>query len=281
MNTGQRAIPNFWQSVIRQSSVWQSSRGAGRSRIVVNLDQPTAANAYDNTGRGGYVPPGGSGKRRGGCRRAFGGALVVVLLVIVALLVAGFFFWRSYQSSPVYSLALLADAAQRDDEATFNSLVDAGQVTRSLMPQVRQRATGSARNLPPAVERQVDTAIEQQLPNVEATVRDSLRATIADAARQAGGEIPFPLLVIALRGLASDVQETGDRATLNLNTGGEQPTGLTMQRSGARWQIVGVKDSRIVASLAEELPRALPNATPDNLPDAVQREPQRRLPGAR
>lgn len=265
------------------SSLWQSSRGAGRSRIVVDLQQQAANNASRGSGSGDYLPPGGSRPRRGCLRRVLGVLLLITLLVVLAAFAGSYLWWRGFRQSPVYSLALIADAAQRDDRQTFDELVDAAAVTRAFLPQVRQQATGSTRELPAAVERQVSAAVERQLPNIEGVVRDRMRTTIADAARQAGGKVPFPLLALAMRGLTSDVQETNDTANLKMRLGGEEPTELTMRRQDQRWQVIGVKDARIAASLAGQLPTALPNSLPGNLPnlppgtrEAIGRELQRR-----
>ena len=40
---------------------------------------------------------------------------LVVLIVVVVVAVAGFVSWRYYQSTPTYTLALMIDAAQRND----------------------------------------------------------------------------------------------------------------------------------------------------------------------
>lgn len=281
------------------STLWQSSRGGkgtpfGQpereprkpSRIVVDINQDEAIMGGNSRAKkvrqGDYLPPGGgaggSGKKRRGCfTRLLGGALLVTFLVLLVGGGGGYLWWRGVQASPGYSLALLADAAQKNDARTFDEFLDASRVTRSFLPQIRRHATGSTRDLPPAIERQVGAAVEQQLPNIEATVRESLRASIADLTRAAGTEAPFPMLVLALRGLATDVREEGQTATVNLNLGGEQPTALTMERRASRWQVVGVQDARIAATLAAQLPNALPKDVPQQQPQgALERELQRR-----
>jgi len=52
--------------------------------------------------------------------------LVLLLCVaLVALVAAAAGGWLYFQTTPAYTLALLADAAQRDDAAAFDSFVDA------------------------------------------------------------------------------------------------------------------------------------------------------------
>ena len=187
---------------------------------------------------------------------------LVFLVGARGVLAGGYFWWRSFQRSPAYSLALIADAARRGDDATFDSLVDSDQVTRSFLPQVRERATGSTRQLPPAVERQVDSAIEQQLPNIRPVVRERLRQNIANLTGAAGVEVPFPALVLAIRALVGETREEGDVTIVPLRTNSDRPTELAMRRRADRWQLVGVRDPSITAALAAEVPTSLPAFTP-------------------
>ncbi|HEY0384430.1 MAG TPA: hypothetical protein VGC64_00395, partial [Pyrinomonadaceae bacterium] len=74
-----------------------------RSRIVVQFERAREM---------AHVPKKGSRGAR---------ILLLVLLILAGLLLGlaiGFFFWwRSYKTGPAYSLALLVDAAQRNDDA--------------------------------------------------------------------------------------------------------------------------------------------------------------------
>jgi len=101
-----------------------------RNRIVINLDQ---------------APPGSTGKR--GTRRGLARTLIIVavvlLLLVGGIVGGGYAWWRHYQNGPAYSLALLADAAQRNDTATIDGILDTDKVTDDFVAQVRQRTTGS------------------------------------------------------------------------------------------------------------------------------------------
>src|SRR6476660_6928419 len=90
-------------SIVASKELRMSKRN--RNRIVINLDKL----------------PGGSGKRPGLARLLLIFA-VVLLLLASGVAVGGYLWWRNYQRSPAYSLALLADASQRNDNATVDSL---------------------------------------------------------------------------------------------------------------------------------------------------------------
>jgi hypothetical protein len=44
--------------------------------------------------------------------------------------VGGFFWWRHYQSTPAYAVTLLVDAAQRNDVAAFEKLINDDEVAK-------------------------------------------------------------------------------------------------------------------------------------------------------
>src|SRR6476620_12218637 len=104
-----------------------------RNRIVINLDEAQAA------------PDSGRRRRaRGGAGRLLLIVSVVLLLLVGGVAAGGYFWWRNYQNSPAYSLALLADAAQRNDNATVESIIDSDKVCDDFVTQVQQRSGGSA-----------------------------------------------------------------------------------------------------------------------------------------
>src|SRR5882724_4187795 len=105
-----------------------------RNRIVIPFYQSHAG-----------VAPRGPGKSR--ARRGIGRLLIVIAAILLLLgggvVIGGYLWWRNYQQSPAYSLAILADAAQRNDTATIDSIFDTDRVSDDFVAQVRQHATGS------------------------------------------------------------------------------------------------------------------------------------------
>src|SRR5207245_11442303 len=93
-----------------------------RNRIVIDLDQARA----DQQGRA-------SARRSGRAGRILGIIAVVLVLIIICVAAGAYFWWRHYQTSPAYSLALLADAAQRNDTATMDGLLDYDSIINSVV----------------------------------------------------------------------------------------------------------------------------------------------------
>src|SRR5690348_17246673 len=110
-----------------------------RNRIVINLDQNQPRAFRGNRSRGGFG-------------RVLMFIAIILLLVLGGVAAGGYFWWRHYQGGPAYSLALLADAAQRNDSATVDGILDTDKITADFVSQVRQRlpASSSATSLLPS-----------------------------------------------------------------------------------------------------------------------------------
>ena len=66
------------------------------------------------------------------------GFMLVLALVLIA---AGtFLWWRHYQTTPAYSLALLVDAAQRNDTARIDQVVDMDKIISNLAATASEKA---------------------------------------------------------------------------------------------------------------------------------------------
>ena len=68
----------------------------------------------------------------------------LIFITLMALLAvgcsAGLLYWRSLKDTPQYSLALLIDAARRDDKPAVNNLVDIDKVVDDFVPQIMSSA---------------------------------------------------------------------------------------------------------------------------------------------
>ena len=257
-----------------------SSAQPRRSRIVVNLDDDDDDAGVDESGtsssasarRGRVRSPRLARQRR---RRVLsaGALLCVGLLLLLAL--GGYWWWQRFQRQPSYSLALLVDAAERDDAATFAGLIDVDAVSRSLVPQVVEKVAAGAGSgggglvLPPAVRRQVAANAAVLLPGARDAIR-SVLMTEMKAGAQRGGASSYPFFVKAI-GVSQAVDkvtpgiEGADAATaatiaLKLN---QRPTELMMRCVDASctqgWRIVGVKSDELASRVADNLARGLPS----------------------
>lgn len=256
----------------------QAKKGAllRRSRIVVNVEGPA-----ERAGRGAAT----AGQRRG--RGRGGRILLIIALVILALvlcLLAGlYFYWRSYQTSPDYSLALVVDAAQRGDMQTFDQLVDTDRIVDNFVPQVMEKA--GRQNAPGPdgpMRRQLQSLVLKFAPQVKQRVREEVTAQVKELSERAEHK-PFFLVALAMPFTVKTVQE-GDAARVNANLR-ERPIELSMQRNGERWKIVGVRDdvlaSRILENVMRDLPASAAGAGAPQIPEELRRQLEKRLPGGK
>lgn len=275
------------------SAPLEKSAPSRRSRIVVNLDNEPDGAQTVAPGRGNR----GAGRSGGGGGRGGGGGggrgrrvLLIVVSLFAVLLLAVFaglyFWWRSYQTRPNYSLALVVDAAQRGDMQTFDQLVDTDQIVDNFVPQVMEKAGApnlsglSTQNLPGLggqARKQVQTLAQKYVPQIKERVREEVAAQVKEISSSAQHK-PFLLVALAMP-FAIETKQDGDTARVNAHFK-DRPIELTMQRSGERWKIVGVKDDVLVARILENVMRDLPaNAAGSQLPDDLRRKLEKKLPG--
>src|SRR5438105_9767354 len=125
-----------------------------RSRIVINLER-----ALHISPKG--QQPYGTGAKR----RKWPIVLGIIGIVLVGLVIGGYFYWQHYKTKPAYSLALAIEAAQRNDAAAFDEVVDTDQIAQSFAPQMIEEANGRLGNaLTPAMRQRVDALIPTLLP---------------------------------------------------------------------------------------------------------------------
>ena len=179
-----------------------------------------------------------------------------MLLIGIVIILIAFLWWQSYKSSPAYSLALLVDAVQNNDRATFDQLVDTDSVVKNFVPQVTEKAIGQyASGITGALREQIESLVPTLLPTVKQKVRDEVTRQIKTLAARAEGK-PFILIALGMP-YEVEIKEEGDTAhvAVNLNN---RPVELTMQRRGELWKITAVKDDalaqQIVNSIAKDLP---------------------------
>lgn len=242
----------------------QPSSGGKKSRIVVDVAQ-IEAEARARRGGGGGV--------RG--RRALPVATLLVIAAIVLVVLGGFMWWRSFKQGPSYSLALLVDAARRDDTQAVETLIDADRVAQGFVPQVIANLTGADSSVVPA---QMRGRIAEVLPRLIPRVRESITSEVSEGLKGAAsgvtGELPFPLMALGIS-RAAEVEERGDTADVLLRRD-ERTVALTMQRDGERWKVVSLKDERLAASLAARLAASLSGSSAP-----PQQPPQQRRDGGR
>jgi hypothetical protein len=255
-------------------STWRGERAKERkrSRIVVNVEDERPPGRR----RHGGDPDGTVQVRRRTSRRRRGALAIGALIIIAALVatLAGFYFWyQSDKKTPTYSLALLVDAAQRNDRPAIDQLVDIDQVTRSLVPQVvakisgratqQPNATGAQTNsqarVPDSVRRYVEANAGVIIPGARDAVRDALIQSIKQGMASRAGSYPFFVTALGARFAADQINVQGDVGRVAFKSNG-QPVVVTMQRAGAgdTWRIVAVESDELAQRIADNLSRGLP-----------------------
>jgi hypothetical protein len=220
-----------------------------RSRIVISLDR--AREMMHLGGPQGHPAYGGGPRPR---RRKWP---IITGAVLLLLVVGAVVFWQVYKRRPSYSLALVVDAAHRDDAAAFDRVVDTGQVVQSFAPQVVEQALsrlGTA--LTPEMRRRVEALVPTLLPTVTENVRGEVMREVKELTARAGGK-PFFLLALSVPFIA-DVKREGDTAVVGIKHG-ERNLELVMQRTPeSRWKVVGVRDETLAKRIVDNIARYLP-----------------------
>lgn len=216
-----------------------------RNRIVIDLSQPKRSNRALATGLA-----------RIGSRREVARVLMVLAvtlgLIAAAVLVGGFFWWRSFQTSPAYSLAILTDAARREDTATADTVLDSEKVTDDFVQQVRQRTPGSS-ILNSLVSNHAGDGLALS-PKLKQTVRDQVIREVQRLTEAAAGK-PFILIALITPHFVQ-IEQENDTARVLVNIKDERVR-LTMKTAGNRWRIVSIQDDRLAQLIADGIRRNL------------------------
>lgn len=225
-----------------------------RKRIVINLDSPPGGQAPRGGYQGGYAQQQVQKKRLWPKLLAI--FLLLVVVVVVALGVGGFLWWRNYQTTPAYSLALIIDAAQRDDMESFKKQIDDDAIARNLIAEVSQKAAsryGVALN--ETLQKQIDTLIPSLLPKLKDTIQQEVAKEIKEFASKTEPK-PFILIALAVPSLVTITNE-GDKAKA-VAPMPNRSIELTLTKDGDLWKVTEFKDEvliqRVVDSVMKDLP---------------------------
>ncbi len=223
------------------------------SKIVVNLREPkeseTPIPKKDSVSPefGDYQKP----KKPGVLVKIVKILAVALLLIFVAGALGGYFYWRHLKTTPQYSLALLVDAARRDDQKTIDQFINTGAVVDDFVPQITDKAVELyGRGVTPATIQKLASAIAPFLPAIKERAKAELPNLIRDKT-QPFENIPFWVIVVfANRYL--DINQEGDKAFVKSKVP-EVSLELTLKRNGERWQVIAVKDEVLARKIAEKI----------------------------
>lgn len=222
-----------------------------RNRIVINLDQ--------------------NQPRRGRSGRGIGKALliigIVLLLVVGGLAAGGYFWWRNYQNGPGYTLALLVNAAQHNDSATVDKILDADKISDDFVVQVRQKLPNS-----PIDSTLLQSQADAVKGSISSRIKDTLREQLMKELQQLtdiAANKPFFIIALAVPRFV-DIKEENKiaKATANIK---DQQIQLTMQSDGNSWRIIAVKDDKLAQMVADSVLHSVPT-NGSQLQDAIKRQ---------
>ena len=178
-----------------------------------------------------------------------------VLGVLAAITLIGsvgfYFYWESLKDTPQYSLALIVDAAKKNDQATVNQLVDIDAVVDDFLPQITTKAVELyGRGLQPDIIQQVARVAAPVMPAVKDRARDELPGAIRQKTAEFG-YVPFEAMVLGAEQYL-DIAVDGDSATVK-SLIREHDFQVSMKRDGDRWKIVAVKDEKLATTIAQRV----------------------------
>ena len=175
--------------------------------------------------------------------------LLIVFLMVGAI--SGYFYWRSLKTTPQYSLALLVDAARRDDQKTIDELVDTDAVVEDFMPQITDKAVELyGRGLAPATIQKVARIAVPFMP----AVKQRARAEVPNLIREKTSRfetIPFWAIAVGAERYLDIINE-GDRAFVRSKLQ-DRPLEVSLKRNGERWQVIAFKDEVLARRIAERI----------------------------
>ncbi len=180
------------------------------------------------------------------------GALIGVLFIVA---IGGYLYWRSFYGTPQYSLALLVDAAKRDDKAAVDALVDTGAVVDDFVPQIASKAAEMyGKGLPTSVLEKLVRVATPILPAVKDRAKAELPRVIRERSERFG-DVPFVAMVVGSSQYL-DFKIDGDIATVKSKLA-DRPFEVKMKRKGDIWQIVGVRDEALATDIARKVGQEL------------------------
>jgi len=217
-----------------------------RKRIVINLDSPEAAAQRDR-------------RRRPKPRRWLRIVAILfglLLVVIIAAAAGGYFWWRHYQTTPEYTLALIVDAAQRNDLVDFQKRIDDEEIAKNMLAAVSEKAAGRyGLALSGSMQQQIDSLLLSMTPRLKQRINDEVAKELTDLASKSEPK-PFIVLVTTVSTLVTVTTE-GETAKATTSILG-RPIELTLRRDADRWKVTEFKDDvvvqRVVDSVMKELP---------------------------
>ena len=218
-------------------------------RYVISIAEDGSAAVDDSS-----FPAAGAGEssRRRGVWRTVAVTALLTALTVSLLGGLGFYvYWQRLRSTPQYSLALIVDAAKRNDDESVNELVDIDSVVDDFLPQITGKAVELyGRGLPPDIIGRVARIAAPVMPAVKDRAREELPGAIRHKTAEFGS-VPFAAMVMGAEKYL-DITVDGDAASVRSRLPDHQFE-VRMIRSGERWKIAGLRDDELATRIAQRI----------------------------
>ena len=183
---------------------------------------------------------------------------LTVAVVVVLVLVAGgmFLWWQHYKTKPAYSLAVLVDAAQRNDMTTVQSIIDTDQLAQNFTEEVTDKAASRyGLALGDNAREQIRALTPTLMPRMKETVVATLGARIKEISER-GNNKPFVLVALAMPFVVNiSANDDQSKATVQM---ADQPVKLEMSRADDGWKVVAYRDEALVQRAIDQVIKDLP-----------------------
>ena len=153
-------------------------------------------------------------------------------------------------------MTLLVDAAQRNDVAAFEKLVNDDEVAKNMVASVSQKAAdryGLALNS--SIQQRIDAAVPALLPQLKQTIHAEVVKELQVIAANSEPR-PFILLVVTVPRLMT-VTTQGDTANVKAPLR-ERTIELSMKRDAEQWKVTEIKDDLLVQRVVDNVMKELP-----------------------
>lgn len=180
----------------------------------------------------------------------------LTLGILIAATVGGFVAWNYFKTTPTYSLALLVDAARRDDASSFDKVFDTDRVVESFLADLAQRSeAGFLGALPISLRDRLKSPPPSVVTYLKTGMREGVRRRINELDESLANS-PFIVTAVALY-FKTTLRQEGDKAIISIIRN-DQRLELGMLRNGDSWRVVSAKDdalaARMIANMARDLP---------------------------
>ncbi|CAN5274160.1 hypothetical protein BH20ACI2_BH20ACI2_00960 [soil metagenome] len=176
---------------------------------------------------------------------------LILISIAAAAVLGGFIYYQGFKGTPQYSLALLIDAAKRNDEAQVAALIDIDGIVDDFVPQITDKAIDLyGRGQTPNMLSKIQELAKPLLPAVKDRARAELPRVIRERTERFG-YVPFSAMVLGADRYL-DITVSGDTAVVSSKLR-DHPLQLKMRRDGQLWRIVGVSDEQLATDIARKI----------------------------